>query len=91
MRDEACPMSGTADAEKGDPIYMGKVSKECHGAREGFGVASRWEQSSFPVGSGSNPGGYAEWPRPSCSLRDKGMGAVLENQLSIARFNSIYL
>lgn len=27
MRDEACPMLGTADAEKGDPIYMGKVSK----------------------------------------------------------------
>lgn len=59
MRDEACPMSGTAHAEKGDPIYMGKVSKKCHDAREGFGVASRWEQSSFPVGSDSNPGGFA--------------------------------
>jgi hypothetical protein len=43
-------MSGTADAEKGDPIYMGKVSKDFIVLVRGLGLHpggsdrhSRWE------------------------------------------------
>lgn len=69
MRDEACPMSGTTGAEKGDPIYMGKVSKQCHHAREGFALHPggrscevRWEATQIPVDMPRGPGHIFHYP-----------------------------